>query len=56
MRFYITPEFSITTDLLQLHIQLQTQKEVAQVKGTLGDVTLLLPGSFDFENETRVVE
>ena len=53
MRFYITPEFSITTDLLQLHIQLQTQKEVAQVKGTLGDVTLLLPGSFDFEQETK---
>ena len=53
MRFYITPEFSITTDLLQLHIQLQTQKEVAQVKGTLGDVTLLLPDSFDFEQETK---
>ena len=42
MRFYITPEFSITTDLLQLQIQLQTQKEVAQVKG-----------SFDFEQETK---
>ena len=53
MRFYITPEFSITTDLLQLHIQLQKQKDVAQEKGTLGDVTLLLPDRFDYEQEKK---
>ena len=48
MRFNITPHFSIKTDLLQLAIELQPQKEVPQVRAKKGEVSLLLPDNFDF--------
>lgn len=53
MRFHITPQFSITTDLLQLHIVLQPLKDVAQVKGKQGEVTICLPEDFDFNDRAR---
>ena len=53
MRFNITPQFSIETDLLRLTLELQPQKEVAQVKSKKGDVTLLLPNNFDFSQPSK---
>ena len=53
MRFNITPQFSIETDLLRLTLELQPQKEVAQVKSKKGDVTLLLPNNFDFSHPSK---
>lgn len=53
MRFHITPKFSIATDLLQLRIVLQPLKDVAQVRGKQGEVTICLPEDFDFNDRAK---
>lgn len=49
MRFKITPDFQISTDLLQFHFEIVPQLTVAQVKAQAGVGVMRLPETLDFE-------
>ncbi len=52
MRFYITPEFSITTDLLQRHNQVQTPQAVANELVKLGWEIISTGGTYKILKES----
>lgn len=49
MRFKITPDFQIATDLLRFHFEVVPQLTAAQVKASLGEGVMRLPDTLNFE-------
>lgn len=48
MRFRITPDFSINTDLLHLRLEVQPSRTTAQIRQEGNNAEVLLPGGLDF--------
>lgn len=53
MRFYITPQFSIQTDLLHLYFELRTGQAKAQVRATVGKCCIALPAHIEYSTALR---
>lgn len=53
MRFHITPDFGIHTDLLQLRFVLYPGLVRAQVRATVGDCTIALPATESYASAER---
>lgn len=52
MRFKITPDFQISTDLLRFRIEAVPQLAAAQAKAQVGDGVIRLPAHLNFESRT----